>query len=296
MSETTPIHRENIEGNSTEDRLYALVDSLDPAVKNTSGFKKILDATEDSGDYDKGFSSLRTFLDQRRNSLEKVTFSSVNAEYRIDAESVQLMVRDIRFAMSNPATFLGNGAVAEVFTLRNTGSFSERTICVKVVTDYQRYAEGNRMSKEVSFLDALQDLQVEGVRTPLPYIVFSGIGMDGCIMEHLEAFNFRRILESQTTEEIKDELPEGFDVKVFFRQVHLYVEQMHLRGIYHGDLHLRNLMIDRKTGLPRIIDFGKARFERELDKTKDLPDYAKSDFESLRMAEAEVEEWLAQKA
>lgn len=34
---------------------------------------------------------------------------------------------------------------------------------------------------------------------------------------------------------------------------------MHELGVAHGDLEARNVMIDRKTGLPRVIDFGRSK-------------------------------------
>jgi tRNA A-37 threonylcarbamoyl transferase component Bud32 len=121
--------------------------------------------------------------------------------------------------------------------------------------------------------------------------------MEGMLMEQVNGFNFRRIIERQTTEGIKDDLPDDFDVKTYFERLRAYVAEMHKRGIFHLDLHLRNLMIDRETSAPVIIDFGKARYGRDLDKSVvNAPDYAQSDFESLRIAENEAREWIAKQS
>ena len=112
-------------------------------------------------------------------------------------------------------------------------------------------------------------------------------------MEQLDASNLSRIREKQTTEGIKDELPENFDIDDYFRRVKEFLVHLHGLGIYHGDVALRNLMVDRKTGLPYVIDFGKARMERDLDKSNiNLPDYAKSDLAALESAKEELREWL----
>ena len=143
----------------------------------------------------------------------------------------------------------------------------------------------------------IRKLNVEGVRSPEPYFAFSSLRFDGFVMEHLDALNFRRILEGQTTEGMKDELPESFDVDQYFGRLRGYVSEMHARGIMHNDLHLRNMMIDRRTGLPRLIDFGKAKLEQDLDKSKtSLVEEARRDIDTLFFAEKEVRDWLAGKA
>ncbi len=112
-------------------------------------------------------------------------------------------------------------------------------------------------------------------------------------MEKLHATNFQRVIEEQTTEGIPDVLPANFDVDRYFGLLRQYVIEMHKLGIYHGDLHLRNVMIDRENGTPYIIDFGKSQFENELDKSgRYQKDLAENDFEAIRLAKIQVVNWL----
>lgn len=276
-----------------ENRFFNLVERVDPGTRETRRFREILKEAEDTGDYEAALKSLEDFLERRETSLDQVKISWENPELHIDREGLEQMVREIKYAVRNPDAFLGNGSVAEVYTLRRPGS----NLCIKWITDYARYAEGVLTSKELEFLDVLRNLKVEGVRTPKPFFAFSTLRMDGIVMEQLNATNFRRVIEKQTTEGIPDELPPGFDVQRYFGALERYVKEMHKLGIYHGDLHLRNMMIDRQTGLPYLIDFGKSKFDWELDKSKANPtDYAANDLETLRLAKIEALRWIEKQA
>ena len=276
---------------------FALVETLDERTKATAAFQRLLDEAEDSDDFGKGLSRLRDFLSKRNAAMDKVTLRTSENWLKLESEDIEMMLTEIRLAMSYPERFLGNGATASVATLRNSPERNDLMVCAKVVTDYGRYQESMRVGDEMEVLDALADLQVEGVRTPVPCFAFATMRLEGYVMEELDAVNFRRVLEGQTTSGLKDELPENFDLDDFFRRLEAYVTEMHKRGILHNDLHLRNMMIDRKTGHPRIIDFGKARRESELDKaTTSMADEAAKDLESVRLAKAEAREWLKSQA
>jgi len=281
-------------GKNREDEFYSLVETLDEGTQRTAGFKKIVDAVEDSGDFDNGMLQLKQFLDRRNSSLDTITVRKTEGGRDVDIEDAKKTVNEIRLIMNFPERFLGNGATADVFTLRKSFEDQSGMICAKVVKDYARYAEGLPIFQELDVLDSVRDLNVEGVRAPIALFGFSSIRFDGFAMEQLAAVNFRRILEGQTTEGVKDALPEGFNVNEYFGRLRAYVTELHKRGIVHNDLYLRNMMVDRATGMPRIIDFGKARLDRDLDKTKTtLTDEAKKDFATLQAAEAEVKIWLA---
>lgn len=280
---------------TAETAFFAFVDSLDATTKATRRFRDILREVEENGDYQTGTIKLKRFLSQREATLDRIHISNLQEGVEIRPEDAREIVEEIYRAESSIDRFLGNGAVAEVYTLK-LPSDKDGWVCVKVVKDYKRYAEGALTTEEMRFLDALNDLKVEGVRTPMPFFVFSSMRMDGLAMEHLDAFNMRRIMEEQTTEGIKDALPQGFDVNEYFGRLRAYVTEMHKRGIVHNDLHLRNLMVDRTNGNPYIIDFGKAKDLRTLDRTRESArDWMERDFEALRLAEAELRTWIDEK-
>ena len=297
MSEFPGAPREMPETNqSTEDLFFALVDTLDAETRKATKFKKILADAEDSGDYENGLKHLQQFKTLRDRTLDKVTIKEADG-HELPPDAIKNMMDQIQFAMSVPEKFLGNGATAEVFTLRRHPDVLNELICAKVIRDYSRYAEGLSTTSEMSVLASVRNLIVEGVRSPVPLFAFSSMRLNGFVMEHLDAVNFRRILEGQTTEGFKDELPERFDLDEYFGRLRAYVKELHGQGIMHNDLHLRNMMIDRRTGLPRVIDFGKAVLERDLDKSKtSLEEEAKRDLATLHFAEKEAQDWLAGKA
>lgn len=273
-----------------EEEFLNLVDRLDPQTRETAGFLKIVRTADNEGDYEKALGNLKKFLAERETMLDQTSFADAHG-YEISKDGMAAEMANIRLAMSNPESFIGNGAVANVFSMRSI--YKKQSVCVKVVFDNQMYSEGNSVHKEIRFLDAIQDIQVAGVRSPMPYYSFCNLNMTGVVMEQLDASNLSRIREKQTTEGIKDELPENFDIDDYFRRVKEFLVHLHGLGIYHGDVALRNLMVDRKTGLPYVIDFGKARMERDLDKSNiNLPDYAKSDLAALESAKEELREWL----
>lgn len=287
------LHKPETMLETAEDVFEEMLKRIDNPTKQTDGFKKIIELVDEEGDYDKGIKLLKAFIERRESSLDQFTSPWTNQDININPDAIRNVVIEIRIAMSNTDAFLGNGSVADVFTLRNQSFNQDRWICAKVVSNYARYSEGVLTTQEISFLDMLRKISVRGVRTPVPYFVFSGIGMDGIVMEHLDAFNFRRIIEKQTTEGIKDKLPQGFDVDDYFDRLLAYVVEMHKMGILHGDLHLRNLMIDRKTNMPYLIDFGKAKFAWQIDKTRmSVEDLQRNDLESLRLAKIEAKQWI----
>ncbi len=55
-----------------------------------------------------------------------------------------------------------------------------------------------------------------------------------------------------------------FSQRQFFEALNHMLEVIHFYGIYHRDLHERNVMVNYKTGMPVIIDWGKSK--RFLDK------------------------------
>lgn len=147
--------------------------------------------------------------------------------------------------------FLGNGATAEVFGLPNA-----QNVCVKVITDHDAYARGgNTLRREVDFLQKLEDLEVDGVRAPRFYFHIQNITVLAYCMERFNAVNMSHLLTGLAT------MPHSMDIDPdeFADALREYVVRMHERGVAHNDLAPRNVMIDRETLMPRVIDFGRAQ-------------------------------------
>jgi tRNA A-37 threonylcarbamoyl transferase component Bud32 len=268
-----------------EEEFFKFLEKVDEETKKTVGYKSIVEEAEDSGDYKISLEKLKKFFAKRNETLDKASIK-IREGFRISSEEFQREMDNIKITMSDQERMLGNGAVAEVYYMRGiVGGDS----CVKVVHDEARYAEGIPLDKEAEVLEILRNVEVKGVRTPRPFYTFSSHRMKGMVMEELDAFNFRRVLEGKVTRGMKDVFPENFDLDDYFERLKEYFKHLHSLGVYHGDIALRNLMIDRKTALPAVIDFGKARLQAEIDKTNlNLPDYAGSDMAALESAKIQA--------
>jgi serine/threonine protein kinase len=144
--------------------------------------------------------------------------------------------------------FLGKGNFARVFE-----DPSEPRICYKSITNFSEYGSWNSVEAEAGFLEDLEDLVVDGVRTPRVNTVIDLPTVKIISMEHLNADSIERIISENRT------LPAGFDAGRFIKQTRAYISAMHeQRGIYHRDLHGGNVLVDNVNATPYVIDFGKS--------------------------------------
>lgn len=285
------------EPKSAEDQFFDLVDSLDEVTASTRKLKEIEDLADKTEDYATALSSLKDFIQRRRDAMNEVRINKSETGEKLDKRGIEDLLAEIRTTMSNPERFLGNGATADVFSLRTSSQDLDTMICTKVITDKERYTENLTLAKEMRVMDKLRNLQVEGVRSPAPLFTFSNLRHTGLVMEQLDAVNFRRVIEGQTTEGVKDELPANFNNEDYFKRLRAFIDQMHKEGVVHGDLHLRNLMVDRETGFPRVIDFGKAQLDVDLDKTRtSMQDELRIDIATTQAAEIEARKWIEAQA
>ena len=230
---------------------------------------------------EEAFKRLQDLIDRRE--------SARNQPMRLFGEEIpehvwKEVLHDIHLARSMPGFFLGNGSVAEVFSLN-----SDQRVCVKVIMSNERYVEGNDVFQESKFLVALDGFEVEGVRTPRLKNVLVHDDVTAITMETLDAANMTRVVEG------RDSLPESFDFDDYFRRIEVYLRALHDKGVYHNDFYLRNMMCDNTTGHPRVIDFGKSYFRLDLigehaHVHEDLLE--KKDFAALEQARAKMRQWL----
>jgi serine/threonine protein kinase len=144
---------------------------------------------------------------------------------------------------------LGYGATANVHTLDQI-----RGVCCKINKPEDEIPDESFVNSPAEELNILSYLDKEhlSVRTPKPYcsnIIDLG-KRKYLVMEQLNAVSVRDIFEG------KEELPQLFDFESFFKKLEHFVVEMHEAGVYHRDLHEGNIMIDKVTGAPYVIDFG----------------------------------------
>lgn len=240
---------------------------------------------EDEISEQEAFEQLKQVIHKRGAVKRKPTKIENQAEDSLTERERELVVSDIVLSQSMPDLFLGNGSVANVYVMA-----SAQQACVKIVHSNERYQEGNSIWQEAKFLEALKDFEVAGVRSPHLKNMVYHVNTTAIIMERLNAVNCSRVVEE------KDELPERFDVDDFFDRLKVYLRALHEKGIYHNDFYLRNIMIDVVSGLPYVIDFGKAVFRNDILGERfhmEEEIFIRRDLAGLENAKARMKQWIA---
>lgn len=192
-------------------------------------------------------SELRVFLEKRESVLRRAPASLGEFKHSDKDEArIQATLERIQDAAERPDLYVGEGKNAEVFR-----DATESDRCYKIVTNFNEYATWNSIGVEAHFLEELEDLVVDGVRTPRVSSVIDRPEIKAISMEYIDGENVKILIEKNKP------LPENFDLEHFMAKLRAYVKAMHDRNIYHRDLHGGNVLVGRD-GNPYVIDFGQA--------------------------------------
>ncbi len=142
------------------------------------------------------------------------------------------------------AESIGEGGNAEVFAIEG-GQFSK--VCLKRIKEKQQLI-CNSIDEENKFQGKAREA---GVRTPLALISIDTDKGSFLIMERVDGCTVEQAIQDPS------QLPENFSYQIFANDLDDQILKMHNAGIYHRDLHVRNVMINNQ-GMPVIIDFGTA--------------------------------------
>lgn len=195
-------------------------------------------------------------------------------------EGLKRVVAGLESSHGDPTLFLGDGNVAEVYRVNY-----EPRICIKSVVNEEAYQNGNTIYQEGDFLEKLNFLEVDGVRTPKFYFYHDTQRLRSLGMETIEGASLSKIVTGAVDfQNIKD-----INVDEYYASMKRYIEAMHEQNIFHGDLFERNIMIDKATLKPRIIDFGKSKLAY-FD--QDIGGYREGDFELLKRSKHSLERFL----
>ena len=187
----------------------------------------------------------KKIFDQPIQTEEKFFLEGMTEEEKQESEKKLKQIANE--AINKKWEELGEGYTAKVFT-----SSVDCECCFKIITEPQEYKKGNDVKREMEYLDKLKDLDAE-VRTPYPYYYFMNEENHLYVMEKLNAVGLDEVMFG------KKEIPDNFNFDSFFKKLENFVQKMNQKNIYHRDLHEGNIMIDKETGDPRIIDFGKSK-------------------------------------
>ena len=159
---------------------------------------------------------------------------------------------------------IGHGKTAEVVFIPEY----KPDVCYKIIAEkrleelYESTFNApafNSPKIEAYFLSKAGELSNK-VRVPHPLCYWEGVSdtlgsFKVLILEKLNAFTIQDLLMNQ------ESLPPNFDLAEFSRRLTDFIENMNNAGIHHNDLTVTNVMIDRETGFPCVIDFGDAEKE-----------------------------------
>jgi serine/threonine protein kinase len=179
-----------------------------------------------------------------------------NAERLITLEAIQEVAIAKLLEFEQDEFFIDKGGVGKVYEL-------PAGYCLKVIEDRHNkpndgtFTLGNTPYQEAMIQQQMSQTTFGGAtRVPGMFGVLNATSLgdaNAIIMERLDAINLQHVINGSA------ELPDGFDIHPFFEDLEAYVTHMHKQeGIVHMDLHARNIMIDKATAMPRVIDFGKA--------------------------------------
>lgn len=209
----------------------------------------------------------------------------------------------IKEIVGHSENFLGKGGTALVFDLGDQ--------CLKIMPNRHAdknagsYNLGNTVSAECGIQNHLREVEVDGVYAPRVLSFYDGAKITAIVMERLDAANMQMVLNGKEylpnnflgDRKIKsqDEIDEALDV--FFDALQNYVLEMHERGVAHCDLMPRNIMIDKSTGKPRVIDFGRAKRISAGSGKRSAEEFKlmEKDLEELEKAREKMEAFLKTK-
>lgn len=176
----------------------------------------------------------------------------------------------VKEAFDDQGNYIDHGGTAKVY------SFGERAVCIKIMKDRhlsankEMYDLGNRPIVEFALMEHLHDFKKGGVRSPVAEACIESGESSMIIMEKLDAVNVQHVLNGS------EGMPESFNFEKFCGSLEEYIDGLHQeKGIAHLDLFPRNVMIDRKTGAPYVIDFGRSELLNNLsdeEKQKSMDD------------------------
>lgn len=164
---------------------------------------------------------------------------------------------------------LGHGKTAEVVHVPEY----RPAVCYKIIAErrleelYESTFNAppyNSPKIEAYFLSRAGEIHKK-VKVPQPLCFWEGTSdMLGrfkiLILEKLNAFTVQDLLMNEAR------LNPDFDFEEFSKNLTDFVQRMNSEGIHHNDLTVTNVMIDRETNTPCVIDFGDA--EKEFGEEK----------------------------
>jgi serine/threonine protein kinase len=188
--------------------------------------------------------------------MEKFDFKKVNSNENIveDFDAFELCEKAEKIIQEKNK--LGFGMSADVFL----EDFKSGNLAYKIIhTKFTSYQ--NPVDTEAQYLKKVKNMSIGEVLIPTPYAVinyknnqekyYKAKNIEVLIMEQVDGFTVEDACCNPS-------LIEDLDIAKFYDTLKTFIKKMNDENIYHRDLHWKNVMIDKDTHKPIIIDFGLA--------------------------------------
>lgn len=200
-----------------------------------------------------------------------------------DEAVVEQTAREFLRIAENPENYIDKGGAGIVYRVPQM-----QHVCIKIMQNRHEKPHAHLLNlvntphQEALITEELTQFSHRGVRSPtyIGFINSSAHGFGAIVMEELAAVNLNHVLHG------KQPVPPGFDADKFMGALEEYLDELQVtRGILHGDMADRNVMIDFETGLPRVIDFGRSLYISRIPQSE-RGDKVRADERRLAQLEA----------
>jgi len=194
------------------------------------------------------------------SSQETLEEKVLGLEEHINTEKFKEKIQTFCKEVLIKDNIVDSGNFAQVFAEEDT----YEGLCFKKIKPLAE--PRNNVHQEGNILKYIQNIDSE-VKTPVPFLSADYHTIDSkgnpikksvLVMEKMNAITFRDIIDPEVTLARKKSIPENFDPEVFFNKLMKFFKKLHEIGVYHRDVSPANLMIEKETNTPIVIDFGEA--------------------------------------
>ncbi len=185
--------------------------------------------------------------------IEKFEIKTYGKKEILETKEYQEKILDIADKIFTKDTFINAGKTAEVFR------DEENNTCYKSIDKPEKLLLD--IDEEIEIADEARTVS-NTVKVPAPFFsVIATVRDNKNFLKKVRFFGME-LVNGPTMKDVlegKEELPENFNFEEFFSNLTDFFEKLHKeKKIHHRDFHDENLMIDRETGGPWVIDFGHA--------------------------------------
>jgi tRNA A-37 threonylcarbamoyl transferase component Bud32 len=210
--------------------------------------------TDEMDNLEEAISLVKEFVANRIVAKEKIFTSIYDIENPSLRGEVRAAIRSVEESFNKPDLFVGNGSVAEVYSLPEAPH-----VCVKYLVNPNMAREhGNNFREEAGYLNDMHGFVVGGIRVP-SLLFYHSSDFGTCFgMEKIDGKSINIITESPDSIEYLDVIKKQ-NMNDVLADMRKFIKVMHEeKKIVHRDLTARNIMVD-KNGNWFVIDFGRAK-------------------------------------